>query len=998
MRNNLFNSSIFLRSVPPRRVLIPHKIASRRTTTILSYSSVGLGILSTSDVALNQPLTSNSTTSDISTSTPTPIETSEKRLSAEFTFHLPNSQTFQSQSQSEGDENDEFESADEGDDANWSWPPDSTSNPLSPSLSSPERLPSDFTPAYPISNPQIALSEKTSPNQVSIPPTFTTSTAFTRPPRCEHRPLNSTSTAGLNKLTSNSSPNPSSFASKSDKVVGLDRKNSRDITSIPIRFGPTPDTVANPVTFHSSPIRMPSRHLNLTAEIDLPNENRNPFRAWRGRSLSLLEQIDNTRPATSMSCMGFETHSSVRSSVSSPHPGSEIGNSDTEITIQPSGEQTVRIETPTPMQSSNHKAPNNSRSARSGFQKLVQLFSPPSHGLNKTPLDSDRSKPRKSMSVDRDDPRITESPAPDLKPRVMGNSANTHRAAATSWRSTVSERDYRRVLDDHGADEIRRQQIIWELITTEIDFVQDLRKVLKLFASPLRQASNGAWISGVPKSVGELLDALTTILELHEEIHSALEGLLQVNPRPPILQVAPTLLPFIPHLRIYERYLIKFESVTKLLEKHLLTIPDQDSPFFGEFLRIQSLKLDESDKLCLLGFLLKPVQRLMKYPLFFRDLSARTSVVHPDHFATFELSKVIEKTIRQVEQSKVREDEQIALKMIEVNLRGLPPGFVLAAQGRSLLREGSLARLSPLVTAVTIGRPTRRGRTSSEAPKISPATRPLSQTSDSSERSKSTKSMWSAHSGATSISYHTHSEHEDVRDILVNDTSEIGFHPISHCNSAPRPHRALRSRASEGASLSASFKRISPSSPYMYVMNDLVIFAEPIRRLRRVPIYRILDCIGLSRVIRVIDLSKDAPIRLGEDCTHQAHLELHLEPIQFSSDPLNPRKQGTGPKSTTIIQISLPDPSTIPEWFHALKSSVFGSPVISQTVTDRTLIEKGQKRKTLNRETRVRSRSLFNLSAEWNKKNRPSRHVFHQGSTPPVPPLPSVHFHPNTSN
>ncbi|KAH9811290.1 hypothetical protein DFH28DRAFT_1085103 [Melampsora americana] len=739
---------------------------------------------------------------------------------------------------------------------------------------------------------------------------------------------------------------------------------------------------------------MAFRHLNLTTEIDVTNENRDPFRARRGRSLSLLDQIDYTH-TTSMSRVPFDSNSSIRSSVSSPHPGSEVGTSDTEITIQPSGEQTIRVETPT-LRSSEQKTTNNSRNARSGFQKLVQLFSPPSTGSSKTLLDADRGKSRKSMSVDRNRRGMSESPALDLKPRLMGNSANTYRAAATSWRSTVSERDYRRVLNDHGPDEIRRQQIIWELITTEIDFVQDLRKIIKLFASPLRQASNGAWISGVPKAVGELFDALNTILELHEEIHLALEGLLHVTPSPPILKVAPTLLPLIPHLRVYERYLIKFESVNKLLEKHLSATPDQDSPFFGEFLRIQSLKLDESDKLSLLSFLLKPVQRLMKYPLFFRDLSARTSVVHPDHFATFELSRVIEKTIRQVEQSKVREDQQLALKRIEVNLRGLPPGFVLAAQGRSLLREGALARVSPLVTAVTIGRPRRRGRTSSEVHKISPATRPLSQTSDSSERSRSTKSVWSAHSSATSTSHNTHSELEDLRDIIANNTSQIGFHPIPQCNPSTHPHRILRSRASEGASLSASFKRISPSSPYMFVMNDLVIFAEPIRRLRKAPMYRLLDCIGLSRVLRVTDLSKNAPIRLGEDPTQQAHLELHLEPIQLSSDPLNPKKQGSGPKSAIIVQITLSDPSSIAEWFHVLGSSVFGSPVISQKVTDRTLIEKSQKRKTLNQETRLRSRSLFNLSAEWNKKNRTSRHIIHQGHTPPVPPLPSVHFHPNT--
>lgn len=72
-------------------------------------------------------------------------------------------------------------------------------------------------------------------------------------------------------------------------------------------------------------------------------------------------------------------------------------------------------------------------------------------------------------------------------------------------------------------------------------------------------------------------------------------------------------MPFVPRLETHQPYLIRFEAVTQMIEK-LAADPASD---FGDFVRRQSA-LPECRGLSLVSYLLKPVQRLMKYPLFLR--------------------------------------------------------------------------------------------------------------------------------------------------------------------------------------------------------------------------------------------------------------------------------------------------------------------------------------------------------------------------------------------
>lgn len=108
--------------------------------------------------------------------------------------------------------------------------------------------------------------------------------------------------------------------------------------------------------------------------------------------------------------------------------------------------------------------------------------------------------------------------------------------------------------------------------------------------------------------------------QLHSQISAALQAVRLISPSPIVLQVAGVFLPFVSRLEIHQPYLIRFDAVNRMIEE-MSSDPASD---FGEFVRMQS-SLPECRGMSLGSYLLKPIQRLMKYPLFFKvgDLSFR---------------------------------------------------------------------------------------------------------------------------------------------------------------------------------------------------------------------------------------------------------------------------------------------------------------------------------------------------------------------------------------
>ncbi|KAE8271173.1 hypothetical protein A4X09_0g1145 [Tilletia walkeri] len=252
-----------------------------------------------------------------------------------------------------------------------------------------------------------------------------------------------------------------------------------------------------------------------------------------------------------------------------------------------------------------------------------------------------------------------------------------------SWRSNLSVPVFQDLLDQWGPLEMHRQEVLWELCETERLFVQAICSVQKIFALPLR-TPEGRWIKGVPCSVARLFDWLEDIFQLHCKIHSTLQRARQQQ-APILVHIADQLLRCIPKLEAHQPYLVRFESVTQTIEEMLRS----ENSVFGQFIKMQ-MQIPECNSMSFSSFLLKPVQRLMKYPLFFKQLAELTPSTHPDHHATQSLLQTTDQVIRDMNDVKAREEDYRDLKLLQNRIKGLPDGFHLATRERRLLRQGQI--------------------------------------------------------------------------------------------------------------------------------------------------------------------------------------------------------------------------------------------------------------------------------------------------------------------
>lgn len=182
-----------------------------------------------------------------------------------------------------------------------------------------------------------------------------------------------------------------------------------------------------------------------------------------------------------------------------------------------------------------------------------------------------------------------------------------------TWRSSLSDDElYTRVLQSAGSAEVKRQEIIWEMCETEQAFVKSMKTVLRLFAIPLK-TPQGKWIQGIPDRITELFDLLECVAHAHAIVAATQREVRRRNEVLDVKAFIAAVKEWVPRLDVHEWYLLRFEAVVQLVEDN---VRDRES-VFGEFVRMQ-MKEEVLGSMSLGSMLLKPVQRLTKYPLFLR--------------------------------------------------------------------------------------------------------------------------------------------------------------------------------------------------------------------------------------------------------------------------------------------------------------------------------------------------------------------------------------------
>ncbi|ORY20707.1 hypothetical protein BCR39DRAFT_554891 [Naematelia encephala] len=258
----------------------------------------------------------------------------------------------------------------------------------------------------------------------------------------------------------------------------------------------------------------------------------------------------------------------------------------------------------------------------------------------------------------------------------------------STWRSSLTnDETYRRVLAIDGPLEVKRQEIIWEMCETEHAFVKSMRTVLRLFAIPLK-TPQGKWIDGIPSRITELFDCLEGVAHAHGTIATTQRDMRRRTEVFDLQAFVAMFKAWVAKLEVHEWYLLRFEAVVQLVEDN---VRDPES-VFGEFVRMQ-MKEEVLGSMSLGSMLLKPVQRLTKYPLFLKRLLDVTPHPHPAHPEILSLLSTTESIILTLQASKAREDDLEQLQSLESRLHGLPDGFTLAVRGRKLVGHGQVVRV-----------------------------------------------------------------------------------------------------------------------------------------------------------------------------------------------------------------------------------------------------------------------------------------------------------------
>jgi len=218
-----------------------------------------------------------------------------------------------------------------------------------------------------------------------------------------------------------------------------------------------------------------------------------------------------------------------------------------------------------------------------------------------------------------------------------------------------------------------RSNIIKEIIITEKDYVQDLQIISDVFIKPL---ASKALLS--PQDSSLLFSNIEVLLSVNHQLNDRVSSF----PDPDSMMVGGIFLEMADFLKMYTVYCANQPNSMSCLDRL-----SKQSAFKG-FLA-ECLENPVCRGLTLFSFLIKPIQRICKYPLLLRDLLRHTEETHPDYNdLKLALGKIEEVVAYVNERKRLAENLQ---KILDVqNLIESNEELNLVSPTRRFVKEGAL--------------------------------------------------------------------------------------------------------------------------------------------------------------------------------------------------------------------------------------------------------------------------------------------------------------------
>ncbi|KAI8592041.1 hypothetical protein BDZ88DRAFT_392856 [Geranomyces variabilis] len=248
------------------------------------------------------------------------------------------------------------------------------------------------------------------------------------------------------------------------------------------------------------------------------------------------------------------------------------------------------------------------------------------------------------------------------------------------WSTSVPKE----IVESVSDHERKRQEVIFETIQTEREFVADLEIIERIFVEPLRKSD----IISADRMETFIEDVFYNIHELYTINSRLLTKLLARQKEGNIVdKIGDIFVSVVDEFEAYVRY-----GGQQVLAKYALDQERASNPEFARFLQ-ECERLPECRKLPIQSFLARPTTRVGRYPLLLMSAMNASADHHPDRILIPQAVHVIKEVLSNINREAGRAENQLKLDQLQMSLI-FNPGEVLDLKldrpETLIVREGHL--------------------------------------------------------------------------------------------------------------------------------------------------------------------------------------------------------------------------------------------------------------------------------------------------------------------
>lgn len=232
--------------------------------------------------------------------------------------------------------------------------------------------------------------------------------------------------------------------------------------------------------------------------------------------------------------------------------------------------------------------------------------------------------------------------------------------------------------------EKKRQEIIFEVMYTERDFVKDLEYLRDFWMRPLRSANNSS-LSPIPehrreKFIRTVFSNCLEVLSVNSRLSEALNA--RQKESHVVRTIGDIFLQYVPRFDPFIKY-----GANQLYGKYEFEKEKASNPAFAKFVE-DTERLKESRKLELNGYLTKPTTRLARYPLLLENVAKYTSDDNPDKKEIPRAIGLIRDFLSRVNAESGKAENHFNLVQLNMALKFAPGDYVdlkLTEENRTMM-------------------------------------------------------------------------------------------------------------------------------------------------------------------------------------------------------------------------------------------------------------------------------------------------------------------------